>query len=167
MRRIMVLVSVAALVLVMTLFTAGTALARNIEGGPGDDTLIGTTNTDTIYGRGGDDLIRGRGARDIVFGGAGNDDLYGGAIGDQIFGGAGNDYIVGGSGEDELFGFGGNDVLVSGNDKQPDEVRCGKGYDIAYLSGSDHSALTSRHQCEEIHTFKSFDGIKNPGGTAG
>lgn len=167
MRRIIVLCTVAALVLVMMAFTAGTALARNIEGGPGDDTLIGTANTDTIYGRGGDDLIRGLGARDIIFGGAGNDDLYGGAIGDQIFGGAGDDYIVGGAGEDELYGFGGDDVIVSGDDKQPDEVRCGTGYDIAYLSGPDHSVLTNEHQCEEIHTFQSFDEIENPGGTAG
>ncbi len=88
-------------------------------------------------------------------------------IGDQLFGGAGNDYIVGGPGEDELFGFGGDDVIVSGDDKRADEVRCGTGYDIAYLSGPDHSVLTNEHQCEEIHTFQSFDEIVNPGGTAG
>jgi Ca2+-binding RTX toxin-like protein len=102
-----------------------------MEGTPGNDTLIGTANTDTIYGRGGDDLIEAREARDI------------------------------------LFGFGGDDVIVSGVDKRADEVRCGTGYDIAYLSGPDHSVLTNNHQCEEIHTFSSFDVIVNPGGTAG
>jgi Ca2+-binding RTX toxin-like protein len=164
MKRASVLMVLLALLIAIP---AGVALAVTEEGGPGDDTLIGTPNTDFLYGRGGDDLIRGLGARDVLFGGSGNDDLYGGAIGDQIFGGAGNDYIVGGAGEDELFGFGGDDVIVSGDDKQPDEVRCGTGYDIAYLSGPDHSVLTNEHQCEEIHTFKSFDEIQNPGGIAG
>lgn len=164
MRRTGILMMVVA---VLTAVSAGVAVAATIEGTPGDDTIIGTANTDTIYGRGGDDLIEARGARDIVFGGNGNDDLYGEEIGDQLFGGAGDDYIVGGGGEDELFGFGGDDVIVSGDDKKADEVRCGTGYDVAYLSGPDHSVLTNNHQCEEIITFKSFDEITNPGGTAG
>ncbi len=152
---------------VLIAVSAGVAAAAMIEGTPGDDKLIGTANTDTIYGRGGDDLIEAREARDIVFGGNGDDDLYGEELGDQLFGGAGDDYIVGGGGEDELFGFGGNDVIVSGDDKKADEVRCGTGYDVAYLSGPDHSVLTNNHQCEEIYTFQSFDGIMNLGGTAG
>ena len=152
---------------VAMLLASGVALAATIEGTPQDDTLFGTSNTDTIYGRGGDDLIRARDSRDIVFGGRGHDDIYGGAIGDQLFGGAGDDYIVGDGGEDELFGFGGDDVLVTGDDKQADEVRCGTGYDVAYVSGPDHSVLTNEHQCEEIITFQSFEEIENPRGTAG
>ena len=163
MKKMVLVVSVLA----MMLATAGAALAAQIEGTSGDDTLIGTPNTDRIEGKGGDDYISGRGARDILFGGNGHDDIYGGELGDQLFGGAGDDYLVGGPGEDEIFGFGGDDVIVSGDDKQADEVRCGTGYDVAYLSGPDHSALVRDHQCEEIITFKSFEEIENPHGTAG
>jgi Ca2+-binding RTX toxin-like protein len=163
-RRVILLLTTMG---VAMLLASGVALAATIEGTPRDDTLIGTANTDYIYGRGGDDLIRSLGARDVVFGGAGNDDIYGGPIGDQLFGQADDDYIVGAGGEDEIYGFGGDDVLVSGDDKRADEVRCGTGYDIAYLSGPDHSVLTNDHQCEEIITFKGFDEIPNPGGTAG
>jgi Ca2+-binding RTX toxin-like protein len=163
-RRVILLVTAMG---VAMLLASGVALAATIEGTPGDDTLDGTDNTDYIYGRGGDDLIRSLGARDVVFGGAGNDDLYGGPIGDQLFGQADDDYIVGEGGEDELLGYGGDDVIVSGDDKRADEVRCGTGFDTAYLSGPDHSVLTNRHQCEEIRTFQSFEEIENPGGTAG
>ena len=163
-RRVILLVTAMG---VAMLLASGVALAATIEGTPGDDRLLGTANTDTIYGRGGDDLIRSLGARDVDFGNTGNDDIYGGEIGDQLFGNAGDDYLVGDGGADEFYGAGGDDVIVSGDDKQPDEVRCGTGYDIAYLSGPDHSVLTNEHQCEEIHTFKSFDEIENPGGIAG
>ena len=78
-----------------------------------------------------------------------------------------DDYLVGDGGADEFYGAGGDDVIVSGDDKRPDTVRCGTGYDIAYITGRDHSALLSRHRCEELHQFESFDGIPNPGGTAG
>jgi Ca2+-binding RTX toxin-like protein len=163
-RRTILTVGLTAMLLALF---ASVAYAANIEGTPEDDLLIGTENQDYIFGRGGDDLIRAGANRDIVFGGRGDDDLYGEERGDQLFGEAGNDYIVGAGGEDELYGFSGDDVLVTGDDKQPDEVRCGSGVDVAYVSGPDHSVLTNRHQCEEIITFKSFDEIENPGGTAG
>jgi Ca2+-binding RTX toxin-like protein len=163
-RRVILLVTAMG---VAMLLASGVALAATIEGTPGDDRLLGTANTDTIYGRGGDDLIRSLGARDVDFGNTGNDDIYGGEIGDQLFGNAGDDYLVGDGGADEFYGAGGDDVIVSGDDKRPDTVRCGAGYDIAYITGRDHSALLSRHQCEEIHQFESFDEIPNPGGTAG
>ena len=164
MRRIILLLTAIG---VATLLASGVALAATIEGTSADNRLIGTPTTDYIYGRAGDDLIKARAARDVVFGGRDHDDIYGEERGDQLFGQDGNDYIVGDGGEDELFGYGGDDVIVSGDDKQPDEVRCGTGYDIAYLSGPDHSVLTNEHQCEEIHTFQSFSEIENPGGTAG
>ena len=163
-RRIILLLTAIG---VATLLASGVALAATIEGTPGDDTLTGTDNTDYIYGRGGDDLIEAGDARDVVFGNRGHDDLYGEEVGDQLFGQEGNDYIVGDGGEDELFGYGGDDVLVSGDDKRADEVRCGTGTDVAWVSGPDHSSLTNRHQCEEVITFQSFEEITNPEGTAG
>ena len=130
-----------------------------------DDTITPTgrergvdPETDRVFARPGDDYVKPSSGRDIIFGEAGNDDLYGGPQKDKIFGGGGNDYIVGGDGEDQLNGSGGNDVIVSGEDFVADEVNCGPGDDIAFVSQADHSPLAN--DCEEIVTFKSFD----PGG---
>lgn len=49
----------------------------------GDDTLIGTSETDIIDGLGGDDIIDGLASRDTLIGGRGSDTLTGG-LGDDI-----------------------------------------------------------------------------------
>ena len=72
---------------------------------------------------------------------------------------------MGDDGEDQLSGGDGNDVIVAGNDKLADEVVCGPGEDIAYLSGPDNSSLA--HDCEQIENFKGFERITNPEGVAG
>jgi Ca2+-binding RTX toxin-like protein len=92
--------------------------------------------------------------------------LYGNTGSDKLFGSPGDDLLVGGIGEDQLNGNRGNDVIVAGDDKLSDEVRCGPGEDIAFLSGPDHSSL-SHEGCEDIRTFKNFSEVPNPGGTAG
>ena len=84
---------------------------------------------------------------------------------DRIFGGRDNDYIVGDRGEDQLNGGFGDDVIVAGDDKKADEVVCGPGEDIAYLSGPDKSSLAN--DCEQIEIFKSFEKITNPEGVEG
>lgn len=109
--------------------------------------------------------MNGLGGRDRITGTRGHDDLYGDKGNDRIFGGHDNDYIVGDRGEDQLNGGFGDDVIVSGDDKLADEVVCGPGEDIAYLSGPDHSSLAN--DCEEVETFESFEEITNPEGTAG
>ena len=81
---------------------------------------------------------------------------------DWIFGGHDNDYIVGDNGEDQPSGGDGNDVIVASDDKLADEVACGPGEDIAYLSGPDDSSLA--HDCEHIETFKSFEKTTNSEG---
>ena len=62
-----------------------------LQGGPGNDTLIG--------GRGGDKLTGGPG-NDTLFGHGGDDALYGGPGNDTLIGGRGNDTCVGGPGRD-------------------------------------------------------------------
>ena len=49
------------------------SLAPPISGGPGNDTLTGTTGADVIYGNGGDDRIVGMGGGDSIYGGSGID----------------------------------------------------------------------------------------------
>lgn len=53
------------------------------SGGGGDDTLIGTVDSDSLYGGDGNDTIRGRAEGDLIAGGAGNDLLDGGPGNDE------------------------------------------------------------------------------------
>ncbi|PLW66611.1 calcium-binding protein, partial [Pseudohalioglobus lutimaris] len=64
-----------------------------IDGGAGDDTIIGTK---------GDDHIEGNVGNDKLFGGAGDDTMLGGDGDDFLSGGAGNDVIDGGRGMDSI-----------------------------------------------------------------
>src|SRR5215208_1706008 len=73
MLRRVVLLCGALLVGVIVL--GGVALAKDIRGTFGRNTLIGTNQMDRIYGLGAADVIRGK---------AGNDDCYGGSGADEI-----------------------------------------------------------------------------------
>lgn len=85
----------------------------------GNDTLDGGLGNDHVLGQGGDD---------ILFGGSGNDSLWGdeadlgmqpGSIqgNDYLDGGDGNDQLVGGGGQDQVFGGEGSDLLFGDSDK--------------------------------------------------
>lgn len=98
-----------------------------INGGDGDDHLIGSTLNDTLIGGvgndslrggGGDDFLDGNDGDDTLNGGSGNDTLIGGAGADGISGFTGNDLINGNAGDDTLYGGEGADTLLAaaGND---------------------------------------------------
>ena len=87
-----------------------------IDGGAGDDRLIGFGGDDVIFGGDGNDTIVGRGGNDELDGGAGNDRLIGSIESDFISGGEGDDIISGGGGFDGLFGGAGNDRIIGGAD---------------------------------------------------
>ena len=67
-----------------------------VDGGPGDDEIIGAWDS-------------------YLWGGSGNDQLTGGAGWDFIHGGAGNDTMRGGSGSDEILGSDGDDLVLGGS----------------------------------------------------
>jgi Ca2+-binding RTX toxin-like protein len=77
-----------------------------LDGGAGNDFLVGSP---------GDDLLFGGAGRDQLLGGGGNDWLMGGDGDDQLAGGDGNDVLVGGAGADTLVGQAGRDVLDGGD----------------------------------------------------
>jgi Ca2+-binding RTX toxin-like protein len=85
-----------------------------IIGGKGNDVLIGGDGSDQISGGAGNDLILGGAGDDFVEGGTGNDTVYGGDGDDVLFGDAGNDLLIGGEGIDILIGGTGNDRLSGG-----------------------------------------------------
>ncbi|SDB20574.1 calcium-binding protein [Bauldia litoralis] len=79
---------------------------ENVEGGSGNDTLIGDSARNILSGGGGNDLL---------FGAANNDTLDGGTGADQMRGGAGNDtFIVDNTGDRAIEGAGlGTDTVKS------------------------------------------------------
>jgi RTX calcium-binding nonapeptide repeat (4 copies) len=73
------------------------ALVRiEVEGGAGNDKLLGYAGGDMIRGHGGRDLIRGYEGNDTLAGGSGRDKLWGGEGFDVLCGGRGNDHMWGG-----------------------------------------------------------------------
>ncbi|WP_460021546.1 hypothetical protein [Magnetospira thiophila] len=106
----------------LDLSTTDPSVVRMLDGGDGNDTLIGSESADlliggggndTLYGNGGDDLFRVQGAGqgfDQYFGGVGFDTVLGGA-GDDVIGltgtfgpGNGIEVIDGGAGQDVILG---------------------------------------------------------------
>jgi uncharacterized protein (TIGR03118 family) len=60
-------------------------------------------------------VLNGGAGNDLLIGGGGNNVLVGGTGNDQLFGGSGRDVLVGGDGMDRLFGQGNDDILIGGS----------------------------------------------------
>lgn len=141
-----------ALMGVVLLLLAGTALARNIScndnpcvgtnrsdimrgtnardnmsGRGGNDEMFGGGNSDTMRGGGAADIMRGESGRDRMYGNSGNDTMNGGPFGDRIFAGTGTDSVVGENGADHI------DIA----DGVQDSVRCGNGNDTVVVDRAD------------------------------
>ncbi|MBB3976099.1 Ca2+-binding RTX toxin-like protein [Rhizobium azooxidifex] len=103
----------------------------------GDDTLTGSSKSDTLYGYGGHDTLKGGNGHDRVYGYDGNDKLNGDAGDDWLIGGNGTDTLKGGTGNDMLNGGMSRDTLTGGSGADlflfvvPEESTVGKaGRDI-------------------------------------
>lgn len=116
---------------------ASAALAADIVGTEGFDTLIGTEDADTIDGLGGVDYIFGRGGNDLLVGNRAVDSLFGEAGDDVLDGGDGVDYLFGGDGADTLRGGNGADTLIGVGDGIPDVLDGGEGVDSAWAGPED------------------------------
>jgi len=86
-----------------------------ITGGAADDTLSGGSGADRILGDAGKDTLNGDGDDDDIYGGTEDDTISGGSGADRLYGEAGNDTLNGGSGRDLLYGAEGNDTLSGGS----------------------------------------------------
>lgn len=98
------------------LFNNLTSIPSEIDGGAGNDILLGGFGNDVIFGGDSNDYIDGRKGNDSLFGGAGNDTIFGDKGNDSLFGGLGTDFLFGGAGADSLFGESGTDWLDGGAD---------------------------------------------------
>jgi Ca2+-binding RTX toxin-like protein len=128
---------------------AGVALAAELTGTEGRETIIGTADADTISALGADDKVYaiGGGERldanndpvyDVVRGQAGGDRPVGDNLPAEVreklgftgeIGVAGNDKLFGGKGPDRLFGNEGDDILNAGQEEiaRHDELTGGRG----------------------------------------
>ena len=116
-----------------------------VDGGNGNDGIIGGDGADTILGAAGKDNILGGLGNDRLNGAGGNDKVLGEAGGDRVYGGDGNDYITGGSSGDRLYpgtgvdtvlGDGQNDVIFA-IDGVADQLFGGSGTDSAHADNVD------------------------------
>ncbi|MES2825918.1 MAG: calcium-binding protein, partial [Pseudomonadota bacterium] len=89
---------------------------NTLNGGKGDDFLIGAALVDTMEGGDDNDILVGNAGDDILKGGKGYDFLYGGIGKDNLDGGIDADHLYGGDGTevDVLNGGDGNDILEGG-----------------------------------------------------
>ncbi|MGC4093422.1 MAG: calcium-binding protein [Polyangiaceae bacterium] len=76
---------------------------EDIDGGAGNDTLVGDENSNVLSGKDGNDTLRGLGGADQLYGDAGDDIIEGGADADLLIGGTGKNSLDGGDGDDICF----------------------------------------------------------------
>jgi uncharacterized delta-60 repeat protein len=103
-----------------------------IDGGNGNDILVGSQGRDRITGGNDDDRINGWDNDDWLSGNAQKDRIDGGKGADSILGNGGRDRLAGGEGN-------GNDTLLGGD--QPDTLDGGAGND-SLLGEGGHDHLT-------------------------
>jgi hypothetical protein len=96
-----------------------------INGGAGNDTIVGSNTNDRITGGDGDDKIAGLAGGDSISGNAQKDRIEGGEGGDTLLGNGGRDFLSGGAFQDSLYGG-----------DQPDVLTGGEGDDRLYGEGS-------------------------------
>ena len=85
----------------------------SIDGGSGNDTIIGSDQRDNILGQNGDDSILGGDGNDNISAGAGSDTVDAGDGNDIVSGQGGDDSIIGGAGADSLIGQEGADTIFA------------------------------------------------------
>lgn len=123
--------------------------SMTVNGGPGPDTVTGTSRGDTLNGGDGDDDLDGKDGSDHLNGMVGNDALDGGPDDDEADGGIGADIVDGFAGEDDLRGGDGDDTVRGGLDGDTvdgqggnDTVNGGAGED-EIIGGSEADNLNS------------------------
>jgi Ca2+-binding RTX toxin-like protein len=135
-----------------------------IDGGVGNDSLMGMGGNDMVSGGEGNDVVRGNSGNDAVDGGVGDDVVSGGSGNDSVSGGDGNDELAGNSGDDLLDGGDGNDA-ISG-DSGNDVIRDGDGNDTVDAGSGDDVVIAGAGD-DSYDGRSGFDTIDYSGATVG
>lgn len=139
----------------------GSSLGSTLGGGAGDDTIYGGLGVDVISGGYGADTIFAGGGDDVVLGGAGNDELFGGSGDDDLDGQADDDTIHGDQGADLVLGGTGDDVLTGGEGS--DQVEGGDG-DDSLSGGLDDDVLVGGAGNDAMEGGEGSDSLDGSGG---
>jgi Ca2+-binding RTX toxin-like protein len=84
-------------------------ITESLDGGSGNDTVVGADTRGSLSGGSGNDSVSGRGT---LNGGNGNDTLSGSPLADGLRGSSGKDTLDGGFGADDIDGGSNTDTLV-------------------------------------------------------
>jgi RTX calcium-binding nonapeptide repeat (4 copies)/WD40-like Beta Propeller Repeat len=124
----------------------GTGLADILLGMDGDDRLAGRSAGyigDTLDGGTGDDVLVGTFVGDLLGGGAGRDRLFGGLSGDLLYGGAGADRMAAQGGRDTVYARDGErDIVLCGTNVHTRKAE----RDVAWID-----RLDVVRDCEVVH----------------
>lgn len=91
------------------------SLVLIVNGGDGDDTILGGSLGESLNGDNGSDVIDAGDGANTVSGGDGADSITGGGDGDSLLGDDGQDTLVGNDGDDTIFGGNGADSIAGGD----------------------------------------------------
>jgi serralysin len=132
----------------------GDGNANAVDGGDGNDRLIGLGGDDSLAGNTGNDLLEGGDGNDTLLGDfadselpPGNDILFGNAGDDNLVGNAGDDSLDGGAGADRLEGGAGFDYAWYG------DATSGVGIDLMAAS----STWTGDARGDTVIGIEAFD----------
>ncbi|SFI38664.1 calcium-binding protein [Albimonas pacifica] len=123
-----------------------------VDGGQGDDRLIGSRGADALSGWLDSDLLEGRGGADSLDGGSGDDVVRAGNGADLVHGGVDDDRLLGGEGHDALHGDDGDDRLVGGDGRD------------ALFGGADDDALLGSSGDDELFGGEGSDRLLGQAG---
>jgi Ca2+-binding RTX toxin-like protein len=138
---------------ISSLVLALDAPGETINGGSGNDDLIGTYGDDVMNGHDGHDALSGGDGHDLLWGEAGDDwligqngddTLFGGTGNDNMYGVEGNDYLIGGAGDDTFFGGPGDDTFIFQSGSGTDVIKDFGVGDRLVLYGVTYSYSDSR-----------------------
>ena len=136
-------------------------LGTTLNGGDGNDTIIGTFAPDNISGGAGDDVIVGGGGNDTIDGGDGNDKISVQSGNSVITGGIGNDTINAGDGNNNIDGGDGNDIIGVGNGSNT--IGGGNGDDVI-IAGDGGNTVDGGAGNDTIQTGAGNDSITGGSG---
>ena len=125
---------------------------EDINGGSGNDILIGGPGANKLDGGLGDDRVEGRDGADALSGGDNGADVVSGEGGDDtLWGGVGADVLDGGEGIDLLYAV----------DQWPDVLRCGPGDDTVELTvGEGTDGTCERAVVEPLYPVLDVDRLR-------
>jgi hypothetical protein len=137
---------------------SATGIPVSLNGGAGNDTLIGGSSDDDLDGGSGNDSLNGGEGDDFLLGNTGNDTLFGGEDNDIVNGNAGNDKVYGDGGNDYVYGGAGRDYCDGGDGL--DIVKGQGGRDT--ITGSLADAIAERNDFRDLDSSDAWRGQTTP-----